>query len=118
MLDPYLDNPDSTGLKIWDDTNLIEAISAYDLLNFQVHIHAIGDGAIKQSLNAIEVMTKNNPEWDRRPVIVHAQLIEPSDLSKFKELDVIANFQPLWTYLDPMNRELIEPRIGSERNNR
>jgi predicted amidohydrolase YtcJ len=118
MLDPYLDNPDSTGLKIWDDTNLIEAISAYDLLNFQVHIHAIGDGAIKQSLNAIEVMTKNNPEWDRRPVIVHAQLIEPSDLSRFKELGVIANFQPLWTYLDPMNRELIEPRIGSERNNR
>ena len=118
MLDPYLDNPSSTGLKIWDDTNLIEAISAYDLLNFQVHIHAIGDGAIKQSLNAIEVMTKNNPKWDRRPVIVHAQLIEPNDLSRFKELEIIANFQPLWTYLDPMNKELIEPRIGSERNNR
>ena len=118
MLNPYLDNPDSTGLKIWDDTNLIEAISAYDLLNFQVHIHAIGDGAIKQSLNAIEVMAKNNPKWDRRPVIVHAQLIEPNDLSRFKELGVIANFQPLWTYLDPMNKELIEPRIGSERNNR
>ena len=118
MLNPYLDNPESTGLKIWEDENLLAAISAYDLLKFQVHIHAIGDGAIKQSLNTIEEMTKTNPEWDRRPVIVHAQLIEPSDLSRFKELDVIANFQPLWTYLDPMNKELIEPRIGSERNNR
>ena len=63
-------------------------------------------------------MTKTNPEWDRRPVIVHAQLIEPNDLSRFKELGGIANFQPLWTYLDPMNKKLIEPRIGSERNNR
>jgi len=118
MLNPYLDNPESTGLKIWEDENLLAAISAYDLLKFQIHIHAIGDGAIKQSLNTIEEMTKTNPEWDRRPVIVHAQLIEPGDLSRFKELDVIANFQPLWTYLDPMNKELIEPRIGSERNNR
>jgi predicted amidohydrolase YtcJ len=98
MINPYLDNPESNGLKIWEDENLLAAISAYDLLKFQVHIHAIGDGAIKQSLNTIEEMTKTNPEWDRRPVIVHAQLIEPGDLSRFKELDVIANFQPLWTY--------------------
>lgn len=118
MLDPYLDNPESTGLKIWEDENLIAAISAYDLLNFQVHLHAIGDGAIKQSLNAIAAMAKTNPKWDRRPVIVHAQLIAPTDLVRFKELDIIANFQPLWTYLDPMNKELIEPRIGNARNDR
>ncbi|CAN2233280.1 COG1574 Predicted metal-dependent hydrolase with the TIM-barrel fold [actinobacterium SCGC AAA044-D11] len=118
MLDPYLDNPESTGLKIWDDENLVAAISAYDLLKFQVHIHAIGDGAINQSLNAVENMVEKNPNWDRRPVIVHAQLIAPSDLARFKELGIIANFQPLWTYLDPMNKELIEPRIGAARNNR
>ncbi len=118
MLEPYLDRPESTGLKIWEDENLLAAISAYDLLNFQVHVHAIGDSAINQSLNAIKEMFKTNPKWDRRPVIVHAQLIAPTDLARFKELDIIANFQPLWSYLDPMNKELIEPRIGSERNNR
>ncbi len=118
MIDPYLDDPTSTGLKIWDDANLIAALGAYDLLNFQLHIHAIGDGAINQSLNAIEEVVKTNPNWDRRSVIVHAQLIAPTDLARFKELDIIANFQPLWSYLDPMNKELIEPRIGSERNNR
>ena len=63
-------------------------------------------------------MANSNPKWDRRPVIVHAQLIKPADLSRFKELDIIVNFQPLWTYLDPMNKELIEPRIGATRNNR
>ena len=118
MIDPYLDDPTSTGLKIWDDANLIAALGAYDLLNFQLHIHAIGDGAINQSLNAIEEVVKTNPNWDRRSVIVHAQLIAPTDLARFKELDIITNFQPLWSYLDPMNKELIEPRIGSERHNR
>jgi len=118
MLDPYLDDPESLGLKIWEDENLLDAISAYDLLNFQVHVHAIGDGAINQSLNTIEAMVAVNPKWDRRPVIVHAQLIAPTDLARFKTLNIIANFQPLWTYLDPMNKELIEPRIGQSRNNR
>ena len=118
MLDPYLDDPESLGLKIWEDENLLDAISAYDLLHFQVHVHAIGDGAINQSLNTIEAMVAVNPKWDRRPVIVHAQLIAPTDLARFKALNIIANFQPLWTYLDPMNKELIEPRIGQSRNNR
>jgi predicted amidohydrolase YtcJ len=62
-------------------------------------------------------MQKINPEWDRRPVIVHAQLICDEDLPRFAQLGVIANIQPLWCYLDPMNKELIAPRIGVERNN-
>ncbi|CAN2233538.1 COG1574 Predicted metal-dependent hydrolase with the TIM-barrel fold [actinobacterium SCGC AAA044-D11] len=115
---PYLDNPESKGLLIWDDDNLLDATATFDMLEFQLHIHAIGDAAINQSLNTIEAVMRINPRWDRRPVIVHAQLIAPEDLLRFSKLGVIANFQPLWTYLDPMNKELIEPRIGAERNNR
>jgi predicted amidohydrolase YtcJ len=44
-------------------------------------------------------------------------LIHTDDLPRFAQLGVIANIQPLWTYLDPMNAQLIEPRIGKERNN-
>jgi predicted amidohydrolase YtcJ len=44
-------------------------------------------------------------------------LIHPDDLPRFASLGVIANIQPLWTYLDPMNAALIEPRIGTKRNN-
>jgi len=115
---PYLDNPESKGLLIWDDDNLLDATASFDMLEFQLHIHAIGDAAINQSLNTIEAVMRINPRWDRRPVIVHAQLIAPEDLLRFSKLGVIANFQPLWTYLDPMNSELIEPRIGAGRNNR
>ena len=117
LLEPYLDDLQSTGLLIWDEDELIDAMVHFDALGFQIHAHAIGDAAIRQALNAIEAVTRVNPRWDRRPVIAHAQLIHPDDLPRFASLGVIANIQPLWTYLDPMNAQLIEPRIGAKRNN-
>jgi len=118
LLQPYLDDPTASGLLIWSDEEMREAALLFDSLGYQLHIHGIGDAAVRQALDTIEYVIENNPSWDRRPVIVHAQLIDPTDLPRFKSLDVIANFQPLWTYLDPMNKELIAPRIGEARNNR
>ena len=113
----YEDDPSSHGIAIWSDDELLNALVAYDALQYQVHLHAIGDAAVKQALDAIEAMQRINPPWDRRPVIVHAQLVRDEDLSRFAQLGVIANIQPLWCYMDPMNKELIAPRIGNERNN-
>jgi len=117
LTQPYLDDPSSSGIAIWSGDELLNALVAYDALQYQVHLHAIGDAAVKQALDAIEAMQRINPPWDRRPVIVHAQLVRNEDLSRFAQLGVIANIQPLWCYLDPMNKELIAPRIGNERNN-
>ena len=117
LTQPYLDDPSSSGIAIWSDDELLNALVTYDALQYQVHLHAIGDAAVKQALDAIEAMQRINPPWDRRPVIVHAQLVRDEDLSRFAQLGVIANIQPLWCYLDPMNKELIAPRIGNERNN-
>ena len=117
LMQPYVDDPSSHGIAIWSDDELLNALVAYDALQYQVHLHAIGDAAVKQALDAIEAMQRINPPWDRRPVIVHAQLVRDEDLSRFAQLGVIANIQPLWCYMDPMNKELIAPRIGNERNN-
>ena len=117
LTQPYLDDPTSFGIAIWNDTELLNALVAYDALGYQVHLHAIGDAAVKQALDAIEAMQQINPLWDRRSVIVHAQLICDEDLPRFAQLGVIANIQPLWCYMDPMNKDLIAPRIGEERNN-
>ena len=118
LLSPYLDDPSSSGLLIWEDDEVLDAAVLFDSQGYQLHMHAIGDAAVRQSLDTIEKMVAVNPKWDRRPVITHAQLIDEADLPRFASLGVIANFQPLWTYLDPMNKELIAPRIGDERNNR
>jgi hypothetical protein len=116
LLEPYLDDPSSSGLLIWDTEEMIDAATLFDQQGYQLHIHGIGDAAVRQALDVIEAVSRVNPKWDRRPVIVHAQLISEVDLPRFKALGVIANFQPLWMYLDPMNKELIAPRIGDARN--
>ena len=118
LLDPYLDDPSSSGLLIWEDDEVLDAAVLFDSQGYQLHMHAIGDAAVRQALDTIEKMVAVNPKWDRRPVIVHAQLIAPQDLPRFARLGVITNYQPLWMYLDPMNKELIAPRIGDERNSR
>lgn len=118
LMEPYSDDPTTSGLLMWEEDDLLNALCVFDNLDFQVHLHAIGDAAVHQALDAIEAMQRVNPHRDRRPVIAHAQLINPSDLVRFKQLGVIANYQPLWTFLDPMNKELILPRLGEERNNR
>lgn len=117
LMEPYLDDPTTSGLLMWEEDDLLNALCVFDDLDFQVHLHAIGDAAVRQALDAIQAMQWVNPRRDRRPVIAHAQLIHPDDIARFDRLGVIANYQPLWTYLDPMNKELILPRLGEERNN-
>jgi predicted amidohydrolase YtcJ len=111
LLEPYRDVPNSHGLKIWENDDLLAAVAGCNDLGFQIHIHAIGDGAVRQALDTFEFVGVTN-----RPVLVHAQLIDPDDLPRIHSLGVICNFQPLWMYLDPMNKKLIEPRIGKVRN--
>jgi predicted amidohydrolase YtcJ len=117
LLDPYLDDPASKGLLIWSDELLLEAATYFDKKGFQLHLHAIGDAAVRQGLDVIEKLNEVDPQPDRRAVIAHAQLVSAADVPRFAQLGVIANYQPLWMYLDPMNSKLIAPRIGDARNN-
>jgi predicted amidohydrolase YtcJ len=115
MLAPYEDAPHSCGMPVWEPAALAEAVAAFDADGFQVHIHAIGDLGVRASLDAIERAVRENPGRDRRPVIAHTQLVDPSDLPRFAQLGVVANFEPLWAQLDPLQTELTIPRIGSDR---
>ncbi len=117
MLDPYCGSHDH-GLANWDRESLIEAVVAGDARGFQVHLHAIGDAAVRDALDAVEAAAAANPAWDRRPVITHVQLVHPEDLERFAQLGVIANFQALWAQEDAVMRNLTLPRIGQERFDR
>ena len=115
MLEPYLIEGDVRGIPMFDPQVLKEAVTAADAQGFQVHFHAIGDGAIRQSLDAIEAARKANGPSDHRHHLSHIQLIDPQDIPRFGELDVIANFQPLWAYADEYIKDLTIPFIGEER---
>jgi predicted amidohydrolase YtcJ len=115
LLEPYCSSLHNHGLRVWEGDTLAEAVRAVDAAGFQVHIHAIGDAAVKQALDAIESTIATNAAWDRRPVIAHAQLVAAEDLDRFAELGIIANMQPLWAQLDELMTVLTVPRLGEER---
>jgi predicted amidohydrolase YtcJ len=119
MLEPYLDGDggrtDKAGLSFVDPTALKEYVTALDADGFQVHVHAIGDRAVREALDAFAAAAWTNPPGDRRHHIAHLQVIHPDDLPRFAVLDVTANMQPLWAAHEPQMDELNLPYLGEPR---
>lgn len=116
LLEPYLDRPNDAGKSNWEPDELNKTITALDREGFQVHVHAIGDRAIRMTLDAFEKARAENGVRDSRHHMAHIQLINPTDLPRFRRLGVVANFQPLWAYADTYITKLTEPVLGAERS--
>jgi hypothetical protein len=116
VLEPYLDKPGDLGKANLDPQNFNELVTALDREGFQIHIHAIGDRAIRLSLDAFESAVAANGKRDSRHHIAHIELFNPQDIPRFRQLGVIANFQPLWAYADSYITELTEPALGPARS--
>ena len=117
MSEPYYVEGNPTGIPMIDPEFMKEAVTALDAAGFQVHFHAIGDAAITQCLDAVEAAIIANGNSHRRHHISHLQAINPKDLHRFRELGVVANFQPLWAFADSYINDLTLPFIGEERGN-
>ncbi|MDH3439259.1 MAG: amidohydrolase [Gammaproteobacteria bacterium] len=115
MLEPYLVPSGTKGIPMVEPEQLKQAVVAIDAAGFQVHFHAIGTAAVRQSLDAIEEALIENGQNGHRHHISHLQMIHPDDIPRFRELETIANFQPLWAYNDDYVTELTVPFIGEER---
>lgn len=115
MSEPYYVDGDPTGIPMVDPELLKKAVTALDASGFQVHFHAIGDAAITQCLDAVEASRAANGDLHHRHHIAHLQMVNPKDIHRFRELGVIANFQPLWARADAYILELNIPFLGEER---
>jgi hypothetical protein len=115
MLEPYLVAGSPQGIPMLQPAALNAAVTALDAKGFQVHFHAIGDAAIRQCLDAVQAARERNGASGLRHHISHLQLIDPADRPRFRELGVVANFQPLWAYPEPYITELTIPFIGEKR---
>ncbi|MDZ7343016.1 MAG: amidohydrolase [candidate division KSB1 bacterium] len=116
VLEPYLDKPGDLGKANWQPKALETLVIALDREGFQIHVHAIGDRAIRMALEAFEAAREANGSRDSRHHIAHLELFNPQDLPRFRRLGVIANFQPLWAYADKYITELTEPALGPQRS--
>jgi predicted amidohydrolase YtcJ len=119
MLDPYLDScgcqTEGRGLSHVDPAELLEYVTAIDAERFQVHLHAIGDRAVRESLDAIQAAREINGGNDNRHHIAHLQIMHPDDVPRFAVLGVTATVQGLWAAHEPQLDQLTVPFIGPER---
>jgi predicted amidohydrolase YtcJ len=116
VLEPYVGFPNDRGKPNLQPAAFQALATAFDKEGFQIHVHAIGDRAIRDTFDAFEAARKANGARDSRHHIAHIELFDPVDIPRFRKLGAIANFQPLWANADPYITELTEPKLGPERS--
>ena len=120
LLEPYCDgcggHTDNHGLSYVEPDLLAAAVTELDRLGFQVHLHAIGDRAVRNSLDAVAAARAANGMNDLRHHIAHIQIVQPEDIPRFRELGVVANCQPFWAQMEPQMEELTLPFLGRDRS--
>jgi predicted amidohydrolase YtcJ len=118
MLASYL-GPDgqptgNRGLSQVDAEALKDDVTRLDAEGFQVHIHALGDRAVREALDAIEAARAANGPTDGRHHLAHLQVVDRADMPRFRQLGVAANIQPLWAARDDQMVDLTLPFITPE----
>lgn len=122
MIAPYLApgcdcaESDNSGLSFVDPERLLEVVTELDRQGFQLHFHALGDRAVREALDAVQAAREaNGADSTIMHQLAHIQVINPSDIPRFRELNASANMQPLWASYDPQMVTLTVPFLGDER---
>jgi hypothetical protein len=118
MIEPYTGTT-SRGNLLRPPAVLEPLVAALRAEGFQLHFHAIGDGAIRVVLDALErTATAGIPIAPAPPLIAHAQLVDPADVARFARTGAVPVFSAVWAYEDSYIRDLTVPRLGPERSRR
>lgn len=118
LLAPYAHRSDDwRGLKDWHDDALLAAFTRVHQAGGQVHVHTIGDGAVRYVLDVLEALKqKTDPaRWDRRPALAHLQLVHPDDFRRMAAMDVTAVIAPYWCVVEDYFWGLYVDYLGRER---
>jgi hypothetical protein len=119
LLSPYLDKDGKptthSGELYFDPQRFTSLVTKLDAAGLTVHVHAIGDRAVRTTLDAFAAARAANGDRDNRHQIAHLQLVDPADFPRFKELGVLADFQLEWAKREPATEGPLEPYLGPER---
>jgi len=110
---PYVNTGRSTPL-LFTPAKMNALVTEADKRGLMVHVHAIGDLAVKASLDAFAAARKANPKSTLPFTLTHAQFVDPEDIPRFARLHVIAALQLLWAVADPSTNEMVKPFIDPE----
>jgi hypothetical protein len=116
MLAPYSDLPNSSGQSPYTQEQANHIVAWADRAGLQVYIHAIGDGAVRMSLDAFENAVKVNGRKDSRFRVEHIETVAATDIPRFAKLGVLASMMPI--HADPGTNEVWVRAAGPERTQR
>lgn len=93
-LEPYAGTKDDVGKPLIEPKRYFELVEAAHARGFQVAVHAVGDGAVRLTLDAFEAAKRKHPTITTRHRIEHIEVVDPADVPRFAKLNVIASMQP------------------------
>ena len=111
MLDPFK-NSLKRGELLIDPKSFPALVQATEQRGWIMHVHAVGDRAVREALNGFEAARSVNPA----PVphsISHLQMVNPREYPRFKQLGVIASMQLLWATAESYTEELVKPYVSA-----
>ena len=116
MLEPYANRAIKGEARFTPD-QMKAIVGMLDRRGWQVMTHAIGDAAVRMTLDAYEAAARTNPlpERGRRHRIEHIETIDPEDIPRFGALGVIASFQPVHATPSPTPGDVWSTNIGEAR---
>lgn len=115
MIEDYADAAGGNAPLMFNPQQINALFTAFDAARFQIHVHAIGDLAVRAALDGIEAARRANAPWPALHQIAHVQCIDPADIPRFAELGVVANIQPLWARHEPSVTDVALPFVGAGR---
>jgi predicted amidohydrolase YtcJ len=107
MFEDYQGEPGNSGETVFTEEQMTHMITDAASRSMDVHVHALGERAIHETLNAIEAARKAHPDSETRYTICHIQVITDQDVPRFGELDVIAQSTPLWSSYDTYGKQFV-----------
>lgn len=113
MIAPYENTHEHGTSQITPDV-LKQAVTAVDARGMHAFLHAIGDGGVRISLDAVEAARKANGDKPTHHMVTHLNVVDPADQARFGKLKTFAQFQATWASWYPY-MELTEAVIGKKR---
>ncbi|MFO8129593.1 MAG: amidohydrolase [Bacteroidales bacterium] len=118
LLDPYKDREGFTGRPVWAPDVFEKTVRELHRGSFQIHVHTIGDGAVRAALNGLEKAVKEGGAGNMRHTLAHIELIDPADIPRLSNMGMVASFQPAWFYMDDNYFQETLPLLARSRADR
>ena len=119
MLDDYLDQPGYRGIARFNDhEKMVRLIKAAEKHNMNVHVHTIGDAAVKAWVDAIAEAEEATGDFDMRNALAHLQSVRPEDIKRMAEYNIMAVCGIMWVEMTHSEYDVMVKYVGKEKSDR